>query len=67
LKWQAEIFNGRRFVRVIYTAKGKTEAPYVDTTLIRKIVCQLVTLHQHLNRSLNFREIRHRSSLQKNC
>jgi hypothetical protein len=35
------MFNGKQFLKVIYTVKGKTEAPYVDSTLIDRIVCQL--------------------------
>jgi hypothetical protein len=33
LKQQAKIFNDKQSLKVIYTVKGKTEAPYVDTTL----------------------------------
>jgi hypothetical protein len=33
LKRQAEIFNDKQSLKVIYTIKVKTEAPYVDTTL----------------------------------
>lgn len=43
--------------------KGATEAPYVDTMLIHKLACQLATLHQRLNRSQNFREIRFKKLL----
>jgi len=63
LKRQAEIFKDKQSLKVIYTVKGKTEAPYVDTTLIHKIVCQLATLYQQLNRSLNFHEIKFKNLL----
>jgi len=43
LKRQAEIFNDKQFLEVIHTVKGIPEAPYVVTTLVHKLVCQVAT------------------------
>jgi hypothetical protein len=56
------MFNGKQFLKILYTVEGKNEALDVDTTIIHKLVYKLVTLHQQLNRSMNFHEIRY-----KNC